>query len=186
MKLAVLFFLATLPAWGQTNTSISNPPVKILQFETNPDLSSAQITEQVRTACISGRRCICGKILEIFPDGMVVESGYTNLLRAPLTSSWLVPGTVVASRAVNLLESAEPGSVCLDTVYLTDYPKSKKLKPKRFDYVIIEGYPTGQYNYTPLGTIHKTVRRFSAQLSKAVELDVQDEQKAPPPDSGVK
>ena len=79
---------------------------------------------------------------------MVVESGYTNLLRAPLTSSWLVPGTVVASRAVNLLESAEPGSVCLDTVYLTDYPKSKKLKPKRYDYVIIEGYPTGQHTYT--------------------------------------
>jgi hypothetical protein len=186
MKLAVLFLLATLPAWGQTSASLSNPPVKILQAETNLDLSSARLTEQVRTACISGRRCICGKILEIFPDGVVVESGYTNLLRAPLTSSWLVPGTVVASRAVNLLESAEPGSVCLDTVYLTDYPKSKKLKPKRYDYVIIEGYPAGQYTYTPLGTVHKTVRRFSAQLSKAVELNIQVEQNTPSPDSGAK
>lgn len=62
----------------------------------------------------------------------------------------------------------------------------KKFKPKRFDYVIIEGYPTGQHTYTLLGTIHKTVRRFSAQLSKAVELDIQAEPKAPSPDSGVK
>src|SRR6267142_5500463 len=118
MKLAVLFLLATLPAWGQTNALPSNPPAKVPQVETNQDLPSAQLREQVRTACINGRRCICGKILEIFPDGLVVESGYTNLLREPLTSSWLVPGTAVASRAVNLLESAEPGSVCLDTVYL--------------------------------------------------------------------
>jgi hypothetical protein len=186
MKLAVLFLLATLPAWGQTNALPSNPPVKVPQVGTNWDLASAQHAEQIRTICINQRRCICGKILEIFSDGLVVESGYTNLLRAPLTSSWLVPGTVVASRAVNLLESAEPGSICMDTVYLTDYPKSKKLRPKRYDYVIIEGYPAGQYTYIPLGTIHKTVRRFSAQLSKAVELNLQAESKVPPPAAGVK
>ena len=177
MKLAVLFLLATLPVWGQTNTSLSNPSIKVLQVGTNSDLSPAQLTEQIRIACINGRRCICGKIMEIFPDGMVVESGYTNLLRAPLTSSWLVPGTVVASRAVNLIESAEPGFQGLSRHSLSDrLSQIEKLKPKRFDYVIIEGYPAGQYTYTPLGTIHKTVRRFSTQLSKAVELDVQAEQ----------
>lgn len=187
MKLTALFFLAALPAWGQTNALLSNArledanlPGIVVQIKTNQDSPSAQHTEQVRATCINGRRSICGKILAVLPDGLVVESGYTNLLRQPLTSSWLVPETVTASRAVNLVEGAEPGSVCVDTVFLTDYPKSKKLKPKKYDYVIIESYPAGQYTYNPLGTIHKTVRRFSAQLSKAVALNLQAEQKPPP------
>lgn len=182
MKIAILIFAATLSAIAQTNLmtsgNTSNSPATRFQ-----DMQHAY---QIRMNCIEGRRSICGKILKVFPDGLVVESGYTNLLRQPLTSSWLVPGKVTASRAVNLVEGAEPGSVCLGTVYLTDYPKSKKLKPKRYDYVIIEGYPAGQCTYTSLGTIHKTVRRFSAQLAEAVELNLQAEQKAPSPAVGAK
>ena len=167
----------SLSAAAQTNSvtgdSASNSPAARFAAE-------QQHVEKIREDCIQGRRSICGKIVAVLADGLVVEGGYTNLLRQPLTSSWLVPGTVTASRAVNLVESAEPGSVCLGTIFLTDYPKSKKLKPKRYDYVIIEGYPAGQYTYTSLGTIHKTVRRFSAQITKAVELILQAEPKAPP------
>jgi hypothetical protein len=188
MKLAVLFFLAASAAWGQTNALLSdlvpegsNAPVKVIQIKTDQYLSDAQLREQVRDACIRGRRSICGKILAVFPDGLVVESGYTNLLREPLTSSWLVPGIVTASRASNLVEDSEPGSVCLGTVYLTDFPKSRRLIPKRYDYVVIQGYPAGRYTYHSLGTIHKTVRRFSAQLSKAVDLDLKAELDAQPP-----
>jgi len=32
-------------------------------------------------ACIEGRRRICGKVLQIVPEGLVVESGYVGLLR---------------------------------------------------------------------------------------------------------
>ncbi|HZI32082.1 MAG TPA: hypothetical protein VFF11_07055, partial [Candidatus Binatia bacterium] len=76
------------------------------------------------------------------------------------------------------VESSQPGSPCIGTVFLTDLPRARGAKPKRFDYVIIEGYPAGQYTYKSLGTIHKTVRRFSAQLAKAVELNLQFETNA--------
>jgi hypothetical protein len=183
MKIAILVLSVAVSAIAQTNPvtggNSSNSAAARLAGE-------QQRVEKIRADCIKGRRSICGKIVAVLADGLVVEGGYTNLLRQPLTNSWLVPGTVTASRAVNLVEGAEPGSVCLGTVFLTDYPKSRKLKPKRYDYVIIEGYPAGQYTYTSLGTIHKTVRRFSAQLSKAVELNLQGDQKAPPPAVGAK
>jgi hypothetical protein len=183
MKIAILILAVTFSAVAQTNllTNGNTTNSAATRFR-----DMQQRAYQIRLDCIEGRRSICGRILNIFPDGLVVESGYTNLLRQPLTSSWLVPGKVTASRAVNLVESAEPGSVCLGTVYLTDYPKSKKLKPKRYDYVIIEGYPAGQCTYTSLGTIHKTARRFSAQLAEAVELNLQAEQKAPWPMVGAR
>ncbi len=149
----------------------------LLSIQTNLDLSHGQRVEQVRNDCILGRRLICGKILQVSPGGLVVESGYTNLLREPLTSSWLVPGTVTASRAANLMEANIPGAVCVGTIYLTDLPKRRNLQPKKYDYVIIEGYPAGQFTYTSVGSIRKTVRRFSAQLSEAVVLNLQAEPK---------
>lgn len=122
----------------------------------------------------------------VLPEGVVVETGYTNLLREPLTRSWLAPATVTASRAENLIESREPGSICVGTIFLTDLPKSKSLKPKRYDYVIIEGYPAGRFTYTSVGTIKKNVRRYSAQLVRAVELNLQAEQQAKLQAAGVK
>jgi hypothetical protein len=125
---------------------------------------SAAAGEQWRARCIAGRRSICGKILRIFPNGLLVESGYTNLPRAPLTKSWLVPGSVTAARAENLVETREPGALCAGTVFLTDVPRGQ---PHQYDYVIIAGYPTGEFTYTSVGTIQKTVRRFSANLDAA-------------------
>ena len=188
-----LFLLAALAARGQTNTppagpsdGSSNSSTGQFQNQTNQALAAVLHAEQVRDDCIKGRRSICGKILQILPDGLVVESGYTNLLRDPLTKSWLVPGTVVASRADNLIEQDEPGSVAVGRVFLTDYPKSRKAKPARYDYVIIEGYPAGEYTYTSLGTIHRTVRHFSAVLAKAVDLNLQAEAKASVPTAPAK
>lgn len=63
----------------------NNPP---FTSSTNLDLRA----EQIRAAGIQGRRSICGRILKILPDGLVVESGYTSLLRPELSHSWLVPG----------------------------------------------------------------------------------------------
>ena len=114
---------------------------------------------------------ICGRILRVLPEGLVVESGYTNLLRAPLTTSWLAPGTVEASLAPNFLESNEPDAVCAGQVFLTDLPRSRGAKPHPYDYVIIRGYPTGQFTYTSVGTVQRTVRRFSASLEQAVKLN---------------
>ena len=193
MKHALLLLLAAMPAWGQTNRALLDAgeetvaaPAQLISIKTNQEASPGLNVEQVRNTCIQGRRSICGKILQVVPEGLVVDSGYTNLLREPLTSSWLVPGMVTASRAANLLEGASPGSICVGTVLLTDLPKSKKLKPKRFDYVIIEGYPAGQSTYASVGTVRKTVRRFSAQLSRAVAWNLQVEPPTPPPAAAAK
>ncbi len=126
---------------------------------------------EIRADCIQKRRMVCGKILQVLPEGLVVESGYTNLLQRPLGRSWLVPGTVLASRAPNLVEGNEPGSICAGLVFLTDYPKLRRTKLKPFDYVILTGYPAGQHTYTSVGTLQRTVRRFSANLSEAVRLN---------------
>jgi hypothetical protein len=195
MKFAILFFLAALPVLAQTNVggftnrtgAISNSPPEKFQSQTNLDPSIVERVEQMRAACINGRRSICGRVLQILPDGLVVESGYTNLLRSPLNRSWLVPGTVTASRAPNLVEGNEPGAICVGLVVLTNLPKSRRAKAKAYDYVIIEAYPAGPYTYTSVGSLQRTVRRFSTSLEAAVKLNLQgDEHKMPAHDVEVK
>ena len=133
--------------------------------------------EQIRTACIQGRRTICGKVLQILPEGLVVESGYSSLLRPELNRSWLVPGTVIASRDPHLVEGQVPGEIATGLVFLTDLPRSRgpKPKPKAYDYVVIQAYPAGQFTYTSVGTIQRTVRRFACGLETAVRLDLNAE-----------
>lgn len=183
MKFAMLVFLVTLPALAQTNIDafprrtdgVSNSPPQPAQTQTNQNAAVVQQIEQIRAACISGRRAICGKVLKILPDGLVVESGYTNLLRPPLDRSWLVPGTVTASRDPSLVEVSTPGSICVGIVVLTQLPKARHARVKDYDYVIIEGYPAGHYTYTSVGDLQRTVRRFSASLDTAVKLNLQAE-----------
>jgi hypothetical protein len=182
-QFTVLFVLATLSVAAQTNVDQgTNAPDKILQappssalFQTNRAPSAADQIQRVRAACIQGRRSVCGKILQVLPEGLVIDSGYTNLLREPIDKSWLVRGTVSARRTPGLIESQDPGSVCVGLVFLTDVPKSRRLKPRLYDYVIIEGYPAGHYTYTSVGDIHRIVRRFSSSLKAAVDYHLQIE-----------
>lgn len=163
LALALLPFAATISVRSQTNAPATPPPSSTNRFPT------LELREQLRAACLEGRRSICGKILRVFPNGLLVESGYTNLLREPLTKSWLVPGSVVASRPQNLVESKEPGALCVGTVFVTDLPRGK---PQQFEYVILAGYPTGEFTYNSVGSVRKTVRRFSANLDKAVQANL--------------
>jgi hypothetical protein len=130
-----------------------------------------QATETIRADCVHGRRIICGRIMKILPDGLVVESGYPSLMRPPLSKSWLIPGTVPAERDANLIEGNEPGCVCVGRVFLTSLPRSRVAKPKLYDYVVIQAYPIGQYTYTSVGSIERTIRRFSATLATAVKVN---------------
>jgi hypothetical protein len=186
-RLAVLFMSMTLAASaqtngvGQTNVTgvISSSGTPAVELQTNQAPSIAERIQQIRATCIQNRRSICGKILQVLPEGLVIDSGYTNLLRTPITRSWLVPGTVTASRASNLVEGEEPGSICVGLVFLTDIPKSRRLKPKAYDYVILEGYPTGQYTYTSVGNVQRIIRKFTVVLEKAVDLKLQTEYSTP-------
>ncbi len=192
-QFTVLFVFATLSVAAQTNVDQgTNASDKILQappssapLRTNRAPSVADQIQRVRAACIQGRRSVCGKILQVLPEGLVIDSGYTNLLREPIDKSWLVRGTVSASRAPGLIESQEPGSVCVGLVFLADVPKSRRLKPRLYDYVIIEGYPAGHHTYTSVGDIHRTVRRFSSSLKAAVDyhLKVEADQTQVSPDA---
>lgn len=194
MKFTLLIISACLSvsALAQTNPATdavlitTNPPAGQIPNVATPNLSTAQHAEAIRTACIHGRRSICGKILKVLPDGLVVDSGYTDLMRPPLNQSWLAPGTTTTGRTANLVEGNEPECVAVGLIFLTNLPKSRDLKPKQYDYVIIEGYPAGQYTYTSVGDIKRTVRRFTSTLPKAVELSLQAEanQNATKPDGG--
>jgi hypothetical protein len=130
----------------------------------------AQKAEQIRAICVNGRRRVCGRVLQIVAGGLVVDSGYTDLLRPELSQSWVAPGTVSASRPPNLVEEKTPGSVCVGLVFLADIPKRPAVKA--YDYVIIEAYPAGQYVYAPLPDVNKTIRRFSAKIEGALQLNL--------------
>jgi hypothetical protein len=178
MKFFAAIFFAAFSASAQTNLA----PAAIADtamVETNLPISAGQHAEQVRAKCLEGRRLVCGRILQILPNGLVVESGYPDLLRPPLNSSWLIPGSVSVTRLADAVEGGEPGSVCIGTVFLTNFPKARGPlpKPKRYDFVALLGYPTGQYTYTSVGTVQKTVRRFSGDLAEAVNLNVAAEKK---------
>ena len=106
----------------------------------------ASCLDRIQFDCIQSRRTICGKILKVLPDGFVIDSGYTNIMRDPLNHSWLVPGSVKARRAASLVEGDQPACVCVGLVFLTDLPK--KPVANVYDYVNLTAYPTGQCTYT--------------------------------------
>jgi hypothetical protein len=140
-----------------------------------PAAATAARAERIRTDCIQGRRLICGRVLKVSPAGLVVDSGYTDLLRSPLGESWLIPGTATARRDPNVLELNEPGAPCIGLVFLTDISKRRTVKP--FDYVVLIGYPAGQYTYTPVPGVEKQLRKFAAGLDTAVRLTLKAEEK---------
>lgn len=175
---ALFLFAVLLDARAQPSSpaaaaaKLPPPPPAVAAMATNDPVGLMHLSENIRGQCISDRRQICGRIIQMLPEGVVVESGYTNLLREPLTGSWLVPGSAEIDRTAKLLESTEPGAVCVGRIFLTDLPRSRGAKPARYDYVIIEAYPAGEYTYTSIGTVQHTVRKFSANLNRAVDYNV--------------
>ncbi len=135
----------------------------------------AQRAEQVRAACIEGRRYVTGKVVQVVPEGLVVDSGYSRLLSAPFNKSWVVTGTASVSRDPNAVEEKKPDSVCVGLVLLSNIPKRPGVKA--FDYVVIHGYPAGEYTYRPVPGVEKVIRRFSASLDRAVDANMGREQK---------
>lgn len=134
------------------------------------DMTFIQKAERIRSACIHGRRSICGRVLQIVPNGLVVESGYIDLLRHGLAHSWVLPSSVSATRPSNLVEEKSPDSVCVGLVFVTAIPKRPAIK--LYDYVVVQGYPAGHYAYAPVPNVNKTIRKFSCELSTAIQLDI--------------
>jgi hypothetical protein len=165
MTIALGLLLLASPAFAQGTNAASDAQTSNLTNQ----IEIFQTIEAARSNCIQGRRIICGRIVKMLPAGLVVESGYTNLMRHPLESSWLIPKTVEAARDPTLVEKAEPDSICVGLVYLSELPKARRTKPQLYDYVVIEGFPAGQFTYNSVGTVQHTVRHFSANLAAAVK-----------------
>jgi hypothetical protein len=165
--LAAWIALVASTVSGQTSLTNTVAPVAGTTNEIQDNRALVQKAEQIRADCVNGRRRICGRVLQIVPGGVVVDSGYPDLLRPELSQSWVAPGTVSATRPPNLVEEKTPGSVCVGLVFLADIPKRPAVKA--YDYVIIEAYPAGQYDYAPLPDVTRTIRRFSAKLEVALQ-----------------
>lgn len=157
--------------------AISTPAVTAPTTAAPEKYLAAIRSEQIRADCIHGRRIIAGKVLKIVPEGLVVDSGYNDLSRPPLGQSWIVPGNVSVMRNPNVLELNQPDAMCIGLVFLTDVPK--RPKPNLYDYVMLVGYPAGEFHFTPLPNVDKTIRRFAAGLDSAVKLVLKDETNRP-------
>jgi hypothetical protein len=158
--LMLMMFSAWLPvaATGQSNASA---------LTTNRTVVREQSAANIRSVCINGRRCICGKVIKIVPEGLVVESGYTALMNPPFTGSWVIPSGALVNRDPKLIERDEPASPCIGTVLLTDFTKRPTVK--LYDYVLLQGYPAGEYHYIPVPGVEKQLRRFAGGLETAVK-----------------
>ena len=80
MKLALLggVLLAAMGASAQTNEPAASNRIAAAQYF---DPAAALRAEQLRTVCIQERRCICGRVLAVETNGLVIDSGYASLLR---------------------------------------------------------------------------------------------------------
>jgi hypothetical protein len=181
VALSLVAALGTLNAIGQVVLSPPAAPTnhtpalavsESSRPATNQALSTKQIeqrSEAIRAACIQGRRRICGRVLEISTNGLVVDSGFTSLLRPELNRSWVAPATVSAERPPNLVEDNMPDAVAVGLVLVTDFPRRPPVK--LYDYVILQAYPAGEYLYAPVPNVKKTIRRFSGGLEAAIRLN---------------
>src|ERR1700721_2077475 len=99
--------LVALHAQAQTNGPVHQGEPSTASFSPTNQLdylNHLQTVEAVRADCIQSRRIVCGRILKVLPGGLLLDSGYTSLMRHPLDHSWLIPGTIQAEREPNLVE----------------------------------------------------------------------------------
>lgn len=173
--LAVAFSSVELKAQTDARLSSSNHPAAQANSTNNPAPPSVvapiERIQNIRRECIAERRRICGRVVQVLPDGLVVDSGYLTLLRPEFSRSWLIQGNVTAEKSENYVEGKTPGAVCKGLVFLSDVPRRPTVKP--YDYVVLFGYPCGVKTYTSVGTVKRTVRKFSAVLVKAVDAQLQ-------------
>jgi hypothetical protein len=173
-KIVLLLLLTAFAAVGETNQAAStnvavSPATGPVQSQAEA-VRLAQRTEQIRADCIEGRRYIAGRVLQILPEGLVVDSGYSRLMSPPLNRSWVVRGTASVSRDASAVEERKPDAICIGPIFLSNIPKRPPVK--QYDYVVIHAYPAGDYVYSPVEGIQKTVRRFSAGLDSAVKINL--------------
>src|SRR5436190_10683001 len=94
----LLLMWVGVTALAETNSSFGTNSPGLSRVPTSPEqaeqLKVARQEEQIRARCIDGRRYVAGRVLQVLPEGLVVDSGYSALLSAPFNHSWVLSGTV--------------------------------------------------------------------------------------------
>jgi len=178
-RTALLFILAGFASLCQVTPARSADGVAVTTTASAQDpadaVKTAQRTEQIRNNCINDRRYICGRVLQVTTNGLVVDSGYSKLLSPPFNKSWVVRSNVSVDRDPHAVEEKKPDAICIGIVFLSNIPKRPAVK--EYDYVVIHGYPAGNHQYVPVPGVEKTIRRYSASLERAVEINLANESK---------
>lgn len=172
LTLALWLVAGGVDCWPRTNAiaaEISPQPEASLGNATNLVAKQIARSEQIRNTCVEGRRLVCGRVLQVTPDGLVVDSGYRQLLSPPFNHDWVVRGTARVSHETNAVEANKPGTICVGLVFLSNIPKRPAVRV--YDYVVMQGYPAGNRAYVPVPGVEKTIRRFSASLERALEIN---------------
>ncbi|MEI9962107.1 MAG: hypothetical protein WDM76_13540 [Limisphaerales bacterium] len=191
LKFALLLFFVALSASAQTNVAkvASNSP-----SQTIPDTNQSSIVIVRGAACEADSRDLRARpsfdLRGKFSKCCLMDWWWKAVIRILCVRRWIVPGWCrarprPAARPV-LLKATNRVRFALGWFFITDIPKARRTKPAQYDYVILQGYPAGQYTYTSLGTIERTVRRFSAGLSTAVDLCLEAENKMRVPTAEIK
>ena len=123
-NLAMLFLLTALAGCSSHPPPPAPAPSRPAALAPGPGQSApaADPVEAIRTRCILGRRHVCGRVLQVTPSGLVVDSGYTGLLQPPLNHSWLTRANVAPARPAALVEGAAPDAIAVGLLLLTDIP----------------------------------------------------------------
>lgn len=173
----VLALSGAVPLVGEptNSTSAASTDRPLTPDERAKARSRAEWAEKIRSECIEARRYVAGRVVDITPTGLVVESGYSVLLTPPFNQSWVVHGNATVQPDAPAPEGNHPDAVCRGQVYLTNTPRRPKLKP--FDYVVIHAYPAGEETYRPVPGVEKTLRRYSASLENAVKFELERREK---------
>src|SRR5262249_10831314 len=170
----LLLTIGSVAAFAETDIVHPTNSTTALHAVASPqqaeELKTAQRAEQIRARCIEGRRYIAGRVLQVVPEGLVVDSGYSALLAPPFNHSWVVSGIASVNRDANAIEEKKPNALCIGVVFLSNIPKRPAVKA--YDYVALHGYPAGEYVYSPVAGVQKMVRRFSASLDRAVQINM--------------
>ena len=175
------FWLLLAAFAGAAETSLVTPTnapasARPLSAQDQPQVVNvSQRAEQIRTACIERRRYISGRVVQVTPAGLVVDSGYSKLLSSPFNQSWVVRSAALVKPDASPVEEKKPDAVCVGLVFLSNIPRRPAVK--NYDYVVIHGYPAGEYSYVPVPGVQKTIRRYSASLERAVQINLDGERK---------
>jgi hypothetical protein len=123
--------------------------------------------EALRNRAFQTCRIIWGRVVQKLPGGLLVDSGEEPVAEVVKSEpDFEAHGNMTTTYKTEADEAKEPGAECRGLVFLTDLPESNSIGVD--DYVQILAYRSGQYSYRPTSGGQTALRKFTADLDKAI------------------